>query len=337
MLKKILLGDSLHPDAAHALIDVEIWSDRFEEALAVAQDAGAAYPGDASFLFKKITALASMGRTREAMEGLQKLLDQHPEHRAARNLYDTLYVASRRYTASIRSGAEFFDRVFDPSFYFTAQVGRGGPWGALNTRLNYARRFQADGYQAEVDVYPRIARGVMGYLTFGYSGRELFPAYRAGAELFFTLPHKLEVSAGATYMDFRSGRTIFIYMGSAAWYYRDYWFSSRLFVTPGGEGSPSVSAVASARRYLASADDFLDLSLGVGFSADLTRMQNSAALSEGDVHLLRSQRVALAWQKRFATAWAVKLALDVARQSLFFDPDEDVIVAGTEVTLTRKF
>lgn len=179
-----------------------------------------------------------------------------------------------------------FDRTFSPWHLSSAEVSRRGTGGTLIGRFNHARRFDRNGTQFEVDAYPRLMDGTYGYLNVGYAPDALFPEWRAGAELFTSLPASWEASAGARWMKFDS-RDVMVYTGSMAKYVGNYWISARPFVTPKDEGT-SVTAILTARRYYADADHYVGVSVGYGTSpsdlvteAQLDREQKWKAAFEG--------------------------------------------------------
>src|SRR6185503_7142339 len=101
-----------------------------------------------------------------------------------------------------------------------------------------------------------------GYVGFGYSyDGTLFPHYRLGAEVFQSLGHGFEGSAGYRRFGF-SGATD-MYTGSIGRYAGKWLLSTRFFLTPDDLGvTKSVSF--SARRFLSRSGDYLNLRFGTG-------------------------------------------------------------------------
>src|SRR5512133_430264 len=48
-------------------------------------------------------------------------------------------------------------------------------FGSVILRVNQASRFGTDGAQYEIDMYPKIRKGLYAYLNFGVSRSDLFP------------------------------------------------------------------------------------------------------------------------------------------------------------------
>lgn len=335
-LQVILKKNPSHRDAIYALVDVELWSRNFNDALVVIQQAMREHPGDENLLFKEARALAFLARNKEALLTLEKLLEIAPAHKTGTALYDSIRFQSHLYTAGVTFGTEFFSRVFDPSYYITAQLSRRNSWGSSHIRFNHAKRFDSYGSQFEVDLYPRISKSIYSYLNYGYSGSVLFPEGRIGAELFFKLPKDMETSAGVRHMRFDHDTKIMMYTGSVGWYVGNYWLSIRPFITRDHATGTSVSATMFSRRYFKHAENYLELNAGVGFSPDLRRMQNATGLSENEIYLLKSQRVGLACQKVLCTTWTINLSVDVARQELGFGHDEYVFITSPFLFLRKK-
>jgi YaiO family outer membrane protein len=324
-------------EALDALIDVELWSARYGDALLLAESGLAAHPNDESFLYKQASALASLERNKEALMCLNALLQMNPTHEKGMALYKIIRLDNLKHTATVTYGADFFSRIFDPAHYASVQLSRTNSWGSSHVRLNYANRFNTSGSQLEADLYPKIGKGVYAYINYAYSGSALFPGHRAGAEFFFKLPQSLETSVGIRYMDFGRDRKVVMYTGSVGWYFRNYWLSARPYVAPDPKGGTSVSATVLLRRYLSSAENYIGLSAGFGFSPDMGRIQNSAGFSENAIHLLSSQRVGLMYQKVLRLSWEINVAVEISRQELQMIPADDVVIFGSCLAVRRRF
>lgn len=336
-LQDVLKKNADHRDALDALIDVELWSVHYHDALGLLERGLISYPNDEDFLYKQASALASLNRSEEAVAVLNTLLQINPAHEKGTALYDDIDLRGRKHTAAITYGTDFFNRIFDPAHYVSTQLSRTDKWGSSHVKFNYAQRFGISGSQFELDLYPKIVHGIYGWVNYGYSGSALFPESRLGAEMFFKLPKGLETSAGMRYMDFNAGTTALIYTGSIAWYVRNYWLSTRLYIMPNGEAGTSAAGTVSLRKYFSNAENYIGLNAGLGFSPDMARIQNSTGFTENEIHLLKSQRIGLVWQKAFWISWSINLSIEACRQELLFDQDEQVMITSSFVTVRKRF
>jgi YaiO family outer membrane protein len=101
------------------------------------------------------------------------------------------------------------------------------------------------------------------YLNAGYSPEGiLYPTFRAGAELFQSLGHGYEASAGLRRLQFTSTRLNF-YTASLGRYHKDWYGSVRTFVTP-GDPKPSISFQVQLRRYFGDGERYLSFRYGRG-------------------------------------------------------------------------
>lgn len=157
-----------------------------------------------------------------------------------------------------------FDRTFSPWHLTSAAITARTRIGSVIGRVNHARRFGREGTQVELDAYPKLARGVYAYVNGGYAPDGLFPEWRAGGEVFGSLPGSWESSVGARWLQFGT-RDVVIYTGSVGKYVGNYWISARPFVTPKENGT-SASATVTARRYFSDRNDYVGLSFGYGSS-----------------------------------------------------------------------
>lgn len=335
-LQIVLARTPDHEDAIGALIDVEMWDDRYTAALAEVSRALLYYPDSPDFLFKKASVLNTLDRSNEALVTLEELLMLHPGHEQAINLKENIRANNLKYTAGIFYGLDIFSRTFAPAHYSGFQLARSNSWGSSILRLNYASRFSIQGWQPEIDLYPKITDGVYAYLNYGYSSSDLFARHRLGGELYSKLPGSLEASAGLRYLYFGSTSKVLIYTGSLGWYFKDYWISYRPYITPDKAGT-SFSSTLLLRRYFEDANNYLGFSAGFGFSPDEGRIQNGAGFSTDGIFILKSQNLGIAWQKTISHNFSLSVTYSLIHQELSFDLSEYVWMHSSLFGIRKKF
>jgi YaiO family outer membrane protein len=335
-LQAVLAQSPQHEDAFNALVDVEMWDDQFAHGLTVVNTALSYYPNSEDLLYKKASILNSLSKPDEAEIVLNQLFTINPSHEKGISLLNDLRKARMKYTAGVSYDLDLFSRTFSPAHAVSAQLARANQWGSSIIRLNYAHRFSSNGIQPEIDLYPRIADGIYAYLNYGYSESDLFPQHRVGAELFTKLPASLEASAGIRYLYFGSTSKVTIYTGSLGWYYKSYWFSLRPYITPGEPGT-SFSTNLTVRRYFSDADNYIGITGGYGFSPDDRRIQSAAGLSPDGIYILKSQRLALAWQKTLRRNLILNTSLGAVHQELSFDQGKYVWITNIVAGIRKRF
>lgn len=179
-----------------------------------------------------------------------------------------------------------FSGDLDPWQLASVSLAGRSPRGTVILRGNLADRFGASGAQVEVDAYPRLGPGRYAYLNAGYSAADVFPAWRAGAEVFTSLPRAWEASVGVRHLRF-DGDPLTLVTGSVGKYLGNYWLSLRPFVRAKDDGL-SASASLSARRYFEDADRFVGVRVGYGSTpsdqlnpAELARTSSFGAAVQG--------------------------------------------------------
>ena len=296
-LKQVVASDPNNIDGINALTDAYQWSDDYESALQTANMGLRLQSSSNDFLYKKASALNSLERYQEAMTVINQLLAINPSDERATSLRNTIQASKQRYTTSASVGIDVFNnKNYDPAYYASLQLGRSNDWGSSIARLNYSYRFNTSGVQGEIDLYPRIAKGLYGYLNYGFSNSSLFPDHRLGAEIFSRLPKSMEASLGLRYLLF-SPNDIFIYTGSFGIYHKNLWISLRPFITPDKAAGTSVSVGTTIRRYFGNPEDYLELNGGIGYSPEIRLLQSTEGLATNDIYTLQSQRVGVGFQK----------------------------------------
>lgn len=335
-LSIVLAKSPKYQDAISAMVDVLSWDDDEQAALDMVNQGLKYHPNDQGFILKKSKSLKNLGRNDEALATVNQLLRINPAHQEAIELRESIKSSGQRYSLGLRMAMDRFSRNFTPAYYAGVQLGRSNDWGASIVRVNYSNRFEANGLQYEVDLYPAIADGLYAYLNYGYSESSLFPAHRIGAELFKSLPKSLEASLGLRHMQFTISN-VTIYTGSVGWYYKNYWFSLRPFITPDKEVGTSFSARLSARYYLGNADSFVTLIGGMGYSPDVRVIQSASGFSENEIYALQSQLVSLSIQKLLRYNLVASCDFDMTRQELSFDVGSYVWITSIIANLTYRF
>ena len=205
--------------------------------------------------------------------------------------------------------------MFDPTQYYTLKYSVQTKYGSLTGKLNFNRRFGENGLQYEIDAYPKISKGFYAYLNLGVSNSFLFPDLRYGAELFKSLPKRFEVSLGFRTLEYTTSTTI--YTGSIGWYTGNSYWAFRPYFTPGDSGT-SKSGTLTYRKYRSDADNYLGVSVGMGFSPETNQFNFSGNEATVD---LKSQKINFGYfftstNKR--NAWGAQFG--VSHQEISFDP-----------------
>jgi YaiO family outer membrane protein len=327
LFREVIIADEDNLDAYTALIDVELWDDKPETALAEADKALAFYPNNTDLLLKKVKALLALKREDEALLVLSRIEAIDPACKPCREIRESLKAAKFKHTFSANVAMDYYDKVFDPMYYSAIQFGTKTKAGTVIGRVNYAYRFNQSGVQPEVDYYPGLWKGAYGYFNYGFTTSSLFARHRIGAEVYQSLPHSLEASLGVRYLNFGGASDVTIYTGSLGWYYKNYWFAVRPYITP-GNGSFSRSLNVIARRYFKDANNYIGLTGGAGFSPDQRRIQSNEGLLSNNIYFLESQKAELNIQKsiRYNMVWT--LDLSYSHQELSFSYGDFLNVMG---------
>lgn len=336
LLNEVLKNDDQNLDAYTALTDVEMWDDKYETALAVANKALGIYPNNKDLLLKKVNALIDLKREDEALLTLAQVEALDPACEVCKEIRQKLKASKFKHSASINFAIDFYDKVFDPMYYSAMQFGTQTKSGSVIARVNYAHRFGDNGFQPEIDYYPRLWKGAYGYLNYGFTTSSLFARHRVGAEIYQSLPASFEASLGIRYLYFGGSSDVTIYTGSIGWYFKNYWFSLRPYITP-GNGSFSRSLNFTTRRYFKDANNYIGLSAGAGFSPDQRRIQSNEGLMTNNIYFLKAQKAELNFQKSINYRTVASLDLYYAHQELVFSYGEYVNVTGFTIGIKTRF
>lgn len=253
-----------------AAINNELWADTPFSALELAENALKYFPSDAEILYLKATTQENSNNPEEAVTTLNLIIDQNPNDQKAVDYKKKLTNTLSYNSIGIKSSADFYSETFDPMQYYTLNYDRQTKYGSIVAKMNFSRRFNDNGVQFEVDMYPKITKGLYAYVNLGFSNSYLYPDVRYGAELYKSLPKSFEVSLGFRALKYSTTTTI--YTGSLGWYTGNSYWSFRPYLTPGDSGT-SKSGTLNYRKYRSDADNYFSVSLGMGFSPEIDRFQ----------------------------------------------------------------
>jgi len=217
--------------------------------------------------------------------------------------------------------------------YYTLNYGRQTKYGSIVAKMNFSRRFNDNGVQFEVDMYPKITKGLYAYLNVGFSDSYLYPDVRYGAELYKSLPKSFEVSLGFRALKYST--TTNIYTGSVGWYTGNSYWSFRPYLTPGDSGT-SKSGVINYRKYRSDADNYFSVSLGMGFSPEFERF--SLEGNEEAIIDLQSQKLNVGYyftSSNKQNAWGTQLG--VTHQEINFNPGNYFWIYSVGINWELKF
>ncbi|PCH50640.1 MAG: hypothetical protein COC22_05750 [Flavobacteriaceae bacterium] len=298
-----------------AAINNELWGELPFKALDLSTTALKYFPKDEEILLLKAKAQLNGKNPEDALETVEQVIIFNSQNQKAIDYKNSLINSLSYNTVGLKSAIDFYSDVFDPMQLHTLKYSRQTKYGSIIAKMNFSRRFQENGVQYEVDLYPRIANGLYAYLNVGFANTFLFPDFRYGAELYKSLPKSFEISAGFRALQYSSITTI--YTGSLGWYTGNSYWSFRTYITPNDNGS-SKSGTLNYRKYRSDANNYFSVSLGMGFSPEIDRFNFNG--NENAIVKLNSQKVGAGYyfsSKNSKNLWGSKLG--VTHQEISFD------------------
>ena len=318
IFNKVIQKDSTNSDAINAAIDLEYWSGNSNAALKFCNLGVLKFPTSTDFLLKQARVFDDLERYDEAFLSLEKIFKLDKSNTEAFAFAERLKDKVRKNAIGLTYQYEKFDKTFDPWQLSSLSYSRRTFIGTTIFRINLSRRFESNGVQYEIDMYPSFATGIYSYLNFGYSQDGIFPKQRYGASLYLSLPLSFEIDGGFRLLKYSSDT--WIYTFALGKYWGNYWFSLRTFITPQVEkASHSYSLII--RYYLSGADDYLALSVGTGISPE----ENSVDLLG---NWLKSDKFGIEYQVKLSGKLILNLSGDYSREEYLSNEFRTKISAG---------
>ena len=218
------------------------------------------------------------------------------------------------------SEASVFDQVFDTQYSLGIEYIRQENFGRIIPRITFANRFGQDGIQYEMDSYPKISDKSYAYLNYGYSGSQIFPRHRAGAELYNMISKSMEMSAGIRYLDFRES-TATTFTASVGLYKGNYYISARPLITPRSDNPTAYFGSVLIRKYGATGDFWMGATLSAGVEPESQQVFLGNTLLSESTRYVEIQELLLEYQfagKSLANLY--RASLGVRHQEFLAEP-----------------
>jgi YaiO family outer membrane protein len=319
-LQAVLEKKPGYHDARDALISMERWSNNYREALSIVKAGLARAPKRRAFRLAKVRILLALDKKELAELELDNLVSDEPDYSEAVALRKKIFREEPKYEASGDYQLITFEKKSGrkPWHLYSAGLTRDFGRFSITGRMAGAHRFDKDGFQLELESYPKVHPNVYLYTAAAVApekiSNSLFPDFRAGLETFASLPLSTEVSAGFRYLFFNSPGN-WIFTGSFGGYLSNWWISVRSFFSP-KKISYSRTLLGFCRYYYGGEDDFVELRGGTGMSPD-DKARNNHAKYVLDFH--HSAKVGLGLQNKLAGRIVVKGGGDFERDEIATD------------------
>lgn len=255
-LERVLRTHPDYTDVSLALINVETWTGNLDRADHLSFQALARQPDSQALLVSRAKVLRKLGRREEAAKTLDLALRTDPKNDEARDLRRMI----RQEDPGWRTGITYnMIRYRGQSTWNEQSVSmrRGTYAGSFLFRASRAYRFGESANMFESEWYPVLRNGTYAYVNGGFSpgSTGLYPRYRGAVELFQSFGKGFEGSAGINHLSFpATGLTYFT--GSFGRYYRGWFGSLRLYLTPENGGVTRTMQVQ-ARRYFGDGQSYV--------------------------------------------------------------------------------
>jgi len=317
-------------DVINSMIDVELWSGKYEEALKKCNIGLSFFEQNENFLFKKAKGLSFLEEYNDSKNILENILAKNPNNNDAVILLESIKKKTLKNKITVNYTLDYFENNNPSAWHLLyLQYSRRIRNNNLIARVNAASRFNKAGIQYEVDMYPKFSKNFYGYLNLGYSEAVIFPKFRTGEELYFKLPKAFEGSIGIRYLKFQSS-DVLIYTCYLGKYFGNYWASVRPFISKKQTGLSSSWTVM-IRRYFSTSQNYIGLKYTYGNSPD----DRNNLLINTDVFKLNSNSIKLEFNHELGKYWIFGSGITFENEEYFTAKKRNVLTF--EIGLSRIF
>ncbi|MFA6439410.1 MAG: YaiO family outer membrane beta-barrel protein [Bacteriovoracaceae bacterium] len=334
-LAEVLAENPGYKDAYDAAIDVELWDEKLFDALKLCNDAMRYFPNDEDLLVKKAKVYRGLNKDQEALITISNLEEVNRSNPNIQTLRESITTKGILNSAGMSYSYDWTSNTPRPNQIISLQYSRVTKYGSVFGRINLADRRKKTALQYEVEAYPSLMSGMYAYVNYGFSdtaGAVLFPTHRIGLELFFSLPSSFEGSIGSRHLFF-SPKPVTMYTGSLGYYFSNYWFSLRSYITPGSI-SFSRSLAFTTRWYFGGEGDYLFGKIGGGVSPDEDRFVDTVG---ANLYNIGSSGIGVGYLYFFDPFSSVTVSFDYSNQELTYKRGSFMNVYSFSVAYKYKF
>jgi YaiO family outer membrane protein len=309
-LQKVLDKNPDNSDALPAMLNLELWSGHPRRAEDLASAALQRHPRDPAIVIFLARAQRNQNHEKDAAKTLDGLLVVDPSNQQAREMRRRTVYQARKWEASYSFDYAWFSSVFDSQTESTLSLRGPTPLGSVIGRLSRADRFGDHSNELTAEFYPHIRAGTYAFLTVGGSpDATLYPQYFVGGDVFQSLGHGWEASAGYRRLQFSGDVNIFT---PAIYKYRGNWlYSARMYLTPDSLGVGKTGVFAARRLFgEEGVHDYLEFRFSYGASKAL-------ATTTVDLLSLNSTRYSVEYDKRLGN-WHANVKLGAGSEDQRF-------------------
>jgi len=224
------------------------------------------YNDQPAILTKKLELLRSSGQLKEAYLLSDSLVRNNITSSEIERFRDEVFVLSRQNRIGLSTSLTMFDQKGrDPWTVYSLFYMRQQSKISIVGRVNYADRVNFQGYQFELDLYPKH-KNSYSFLNLAYSDSRVFPKFKFSYSYFLPLWESWESELGFRYLN--AGSEFKGFTGALGKYFNKYWLSFKTFQTS-SNGNLVGSYIINNRYYLKdNSDDYLMANFGYGFSPE---------------------------------------------------------------------
>lgn len=287
----ILKIDPADTIARNLAININLESKNYSAAMDYIDSGLPFYKDRSAVMIRKLGALQSAGELKQAYLLADSLVQYGKANGRIDSIRNETFLLSRQNRIGLSTSLTMFDQQDrDPWALHSISYMRQEKSISLLGRLNYADRGNLNGYQFEMESYPKHGKSYS-FVNLAYSDSRVFPKFKFSYSYFFLLSKSWESELGFRYLN--AGSDFKGFTGALGKYFHKYWANLKTFQTF-SNGKLAGSYVFINRYYFnENSDDYLTGIAGYGFSPEDV-VRNFDFMERVN---LESLRVTLGYQK----------------------------------------
>ena len=220
VLNSLMQGKDYNPELLETMVNIQLWAGNYEEVIRYSE---MALEQEDSNIYRvqKANALSHLNREKEALQALEGVLSEDPDHQEALYLRTQILKQKPQHLSLSYLNTSFSQPGSSPRHMGYLEYKRNLGRVPVLARFNYGHLNGESGGLFEIDAYPKLSTNSYLFLSAGAAlDTPIFPEFRAGAEYFMAFSNGLGFSVGSKYLQFEEDEVL-MFTGEASYYTRN--------------------------------------------------------------------------------------------------------------------
>ena len=235
ILESMMKEGDYNPELMQLMVSMQLWAGNHREVVSYS-DKALQKEDNHFYRIQKATAHMELKEEKQALQTLEAVLQEEPQHREALYLQTQILKRKTQHLSLSYLNTSFSGPSAAPRHLGYLEYKRNLGSVPMLARLNKGHLHGQTGSLFEVDAYPKVSASSYLFLNAGAAlDADIFPHFKAGAEYYMALKNRMGLSLGSRYLQFEE-EEVLMFTGELSYHTQnDMKFSYRPYLSQSSE------------------------------------------------------------------------------------------------------